>query len=367
LWNPTTQRQVAVLQQPQTGASNEDLAFSHDGRRFAASNANSIHIWDLAKADEKTTLTGHEGAVPCAAFHPDGQSLVTGGKDNQLLTWDPKTGAPKGALSLGKAGQALAFLPGGEILAVGCMGGASAAPLRLIETRTHETLHRLDPGIGDVHSLASARGRETSLLAACGATGVVLWKVSQGRAKEMNEVMRLNREWCLSTALNNSGTFLVWSQNDWNLQAWDIQAGQPHPLSAPPMFSGWHGVSFLPNGRSIAYVSKSGQLQIWDVVDDRHVNAIGSPQTFNAPHMAVSRDGKWLAALAQPDAVSIWNLPMRKQAFVLRPESGNIWSLAWDPTGDHLAVGQSDGGLSVWHLPKLQTKLAKLGLQWQER
>ncbi|HEX6962096.1 MAG TPA: hypothetical protein VF175_09535, partial [Lacipirellula sp.] len=129
---------------------------------------------------------------------------------------------------------------------------------------------------------------------------------------------------------------------------------------------GWHGVSFLPDDRSIAYVSKSGRLEIWDVAADRRVDSIGSPRTFNAPHMAVSVDGKWVAALVQADAVSIWHLPTRRQAFTFRPESGNVWSLAWDSTGDRLAVGQSDGGLAVWHLAKIQTKLAESGLQWQE-
>jgi WD40 repeat protein len=132
------------------------------------------------------------------------------------------------------------------------------------------------------------------------------------------------------------------------------------------MFSGWHGVAFLPDGQSIIYVSKSGVAEIWNVADDRHVGSLGEPRTFNAEHLAVSPNGKWLAALTQQDAFSIWHLPSRKHVFSMRPEAASIWSLAWDGSSEHLAVGQSDGGLAVWSLPKIQDKLAKYGLQWQE-
>ena len=98
---------------------------------------------------------------------------------------------------------------------------------------------------------------------------------------------------------------------------------------------------------------------------DRHVDTFGEPGTFNAPHIALSPDGKWLAALTQPDSVAIWHVPTKSHVFSLRPEAGTVWSLAWDPTSKELAVGQSDGGLAVWHLLKIQQKLAESGLAWE--
>jgi WD40 repeat protein len=133
------------------------------------------------------------------------------------------------------------------------------------------------------------------------------------------------------------------------------------------MNQGWHGVSLLPDGQSIIYVSKTGVAEVWNVKEDRQLSTFGEPGTFNAPEVALSPDGKWFAALTLPDTVSIWHRPTGKLVFSLRPEAGTVWSLAWDPSSQQLAVGRSDGGLAVWHLPIIQEKLAASGLRWQEK
>jgi WD40 repeat protein len=124
-------------------------------------------------------------------------------------------------------------------------------------------------------------------------------------------------------------------------------------------------LTYLPDGRSILYVANTGVVEVWDVAKNRRVATIGEPDTFAAPHIALSFDGNWLAALTQQGTVSIWHRPTAQHLFSLRPETGSVWSLAWDPSGQHLAVGQSDGGLAVWHLPRIQQKLAESGLEWQ--
>jgi WD40 repeat protein/tRNA A-37 threonylcarbamoyl transferase component Bud32/ribosomal protein S27E len=365
IWNSVTNRQLAVLQQAQTGASNEELAFSADGTHFVASNADSIYIWDLTQASERTMMAGHEGGIPSAVFHPSGQILATTGKDDQLRFWDPTTGRNLGTIDLGKAGQALAFSPDGALLAVGCMGGSDAPFLRVVDVATHKTVFETDPNIRDIHSLAWVETESGSYLSACGHSGVVLWNVATTQPFRMDEVFRRDSRWCLATALSATSNALVWSHDDWRVEAWDFGASRALPLHAPGMLSGWHGLAFLPDGKSMIYVSKRGDAEIWNIKTDRRVTSLGEPGMFRAPHIAVSPDGQWFCALTEPDAVSIWHLPTRKHVYSLRPESGTVWSLAWDRSSEHLAVGQSDGGLAVWHLPRIQARLAAEGLPWQ--
>jgi WD40 repeat protein len=53
------------------------------------------------------------------------------------------------------------------------------------------------------------------------------------------------------------------------------------------------------------------------------------------------------------------------QVFSLPQESGPIWSLAWSPDGERLAVGLSDGGLEIWNVARIQAELAGIGLVWR--
>jgi WD40 repeat protein len=365
LWNAAMQRQLATLTNPRRGAARDDLSFSADGTHLAVSNANSVHIWNLTSAKEKTVLTGHAGGIPCAAFHPDGQLLATGGKDDEVRLWDPHSGRLIEAVNFEEAVQSLAYSRDGQLLAVGCMGASGAPHLRLIDMRTKTVVHEAAPPIGQVHSLFWAQSSAGRRLAGCGSAGVALWEVPANKPLRLETKLELSRNWCLATVVDPAARFVVWAENDSNLKAWDVGAGRELPLHAPRMLQGWHGLCLLPDHESIIYVAQSGAVEVWNVAEDRHVQSIGAPGTFNAPHIALSADGLWLAALMQPDSVSIWHRPTGRRLFSLRAETDNVWSLAWDASGEHLAVGQSNGGLAVWHLAKIQAKLAELGLQLQ--
>jgi WD40 repeat protein/tRNA A-37 threonylcarbamoyl transferase component Bud32 len=366
IWNSVTNRQLATLQNVRRAPSREDLAFSADGKHLAASNASSIQIWDLTRADEKIVLTGHEGGIPSATFHPDGQQLATGGKDDKLRFWDPLSGRLIRTIALGEAAQSLAFTADGGMLAVGSMGRLEANHLKLIDARSNEIRHETNLGLGQMHSLAWADRPDGKYLSACGSTGVGLWRIKSVSPVIIEEVLKLDRTRCLATILNADGSTMVWAQNDSNLHTWDITAAREKLLHAPPMIQGWHGIAFLPDKESIIYISKPGIAQIWSVKDDRSVASFGEPGMFSAPHIALSPNGDWFAGLTQPDTVAIWHVPTRKHVFSLRPEAGTVWSLAWDVSSTQLAVGQSDGGLAVWHLPRIEIKLSEMGLPWQQ-
>jgi WD40 repeat protein len=366
VWNSVTNRPLATLHHPRQSASRDDLAFSADGTHLASSNANSIQVWNLAKADEKTIMAGHRGGIPCAAFHPDGRLLATGGKDDEVRIWNSSTGQLVQSINLREAVQALAYSPDGQLLAVGCMGRAGAPHLRVFDTQTAEKIYEAGPNSGEIHSLSWAKGAGGDYLAACGPENVTLWRASTGRPLQLEQDFQLDRSRCLSTALGANGQWMVWAENDSQLGAWDVEENQERPLHAPQMLQGWHGVAFLPDGESIVYITKSGVAEVWNVKQDRHVDAVGMPGTFSAPQLALSPDGKWLAAVVQQSMVSVWRMPTKEHVFSVRPDAGTIWSLAWDPSSRQLAVGQSDGGLAVWHLPKIQEKLGESGLRWQD-
>jgi len=370
IWNPATNRQLARLQLPQRTAGEICLAFSEDGKRLFASNSDRIQVWDLKRADEKTVLAGHSGAIPCVAFHPDGQLLATGGKDDEVRFWNPATGRTLGSRNVGEALQTLAFSPDGRLLAVGCMGKTGAPHLRLIDvdSQEKEVIYESALDMGEVLSLAWSEAPDAAYLAASGEYGIEVFKESAGAPPRLESVLKLDRRGfspALATVISRTKGILVWAEEN-RLQAWDLMTGRSAPLHAPDMNQGWNGLALLPDGESIIYVSKAGVAEVWNVRNDHRVATIGEPGTFNAPQIALSPDGKWFAALTQLDTVSVWHRPTGRHLFSLRPEAGAVWSLAWDPTSQHLAVGQSDGSLAIWHLPRIQENLEELSLSWRD-
>jgi WD40 repeat protein len=218
--------------------------------------------------------------------------------------------------------------------------------------------------MGDVFAVAWAGRGDKRLLAASGRYGVALWKAADAAALE--PVMSLPREWCLATTLSADGTWLVWVQDEQAIHAWDVAANREQPIRAPLMMQGWHGIAFMPGTANLVYIAGNGSAEVWNVSGNRRVESFGLPGTFKAPHLAVSPDGLWFAALIEQDRIAVWHLPTKKHVFSLRVDSGAVWSLAWDPSSERLAVGQSDGGLAIWNMPKIEQRLAEFELEWKK-
>ena len=62
--------------------------------------------------------------------------------------------------------------------------------------------------------------------------------------------------------------------------------------------------------------------------------------------------------------MTVWDINKHELLFALPEEPRTIWSLAWSPNRELLAVGSSDGGLVIWNLPKINAELSRIGLGW---
>lgn len=364
LWNTVVNRQVISLELSIADLSLNALAFSRDGGQLAASNARSIQIWQQT-ADERTVLAGHKGGTPCALYSPDGTLLVTGGKDRLVKFWNPGSGELIGKLDLGDDVQALAFSHDGRLLAAGCTGRPRLPHLKLIDVASRTIVFETLVEMGDVHSLSWAETADGPLLAGCGVGGVALWKVINDPTLRLETVLERAAHMCLAIVISSDARYLVWVEEEKYLRGWDIDNQRALVLHAPDVLHGWHGLAFCPSQDAVMYVSAEKVVKVWNIQSDREVRSLGQPGTFGAPYIALSPNGAWLAAMLDPESLSVWYVPQGKHVFSMRPVTGSIWSLAWDHKGEQLSVGQSDGGLAIWHIPRIWEKLDKGGLHWE--
>ncbi|WP_433462604.1 hypothetical protein [Spirillospora sp. CA-128828] len=167
LWNPVTGEHLHTL--PTFGVARA-AAFSPDGTLMAGNGGGRVRLWNPETGEHIHALSTRANAV---AFGPDGTLLATAGNDRVRL-WDPATGEHVG--DLGDSGaDAVAFHPGGRLVATGRSVLWTDAAVRMWDPATGEQISVLDTGADAV-----AFSPDGTLLATADRTDgtVRLWPVT---------------------------------------------------------------------------------------------------------------------------------------------------------------------------------------------
>ena len=113
------------------------------------------------------------------------------------------------------------------------------------------------------------------------------------------------------------------------------------------------GVHLIERGINIGISrvdAKSGSKQSLDMSDAARQNA----------PLAVSTDGKWIAAVTDQRIVRLYNaMTGAYYADLITPRETRILFLAWHPSGDWLAALTEDGYVQVWSLTPWREWIAK--------
>ncbi len=263
-----------------------------DGGHAAYALGDGSLVWDDGARAE-----AHDGAILCAARHPSGDGVITGGDDGRLV-WSRR----------GET-QVLADLPRRWIdsltvsVASGLIAFSSGRDAHVLDAKAGE-FRRVFAHEASVAALAfDPKGRR---LAAATYGGVALW---YARIAEQKPVM------------------LRWA--------------------------GSHvGLIFSPDGRFLVSSMQESALHGWRLADAKDMRMGGYPAKIRS--LAFLGDA-WLATSGANGAV-LWpfvgaNGPMGKQAMEIGwDETALVTRVAGDARGHHLVVGLDDGRIWACHL-----------------
>ena len=98
------------------------------------------------------------------------------------------------------------------------------------------------------------------------------------------------------------------------------------------------------NGQTL--ISVGPDIRFWDVRTRRETNKLSS-RASGERSIALSRDGRRLAAGACDGRITIWDVASRQEVATLEGHEEAVMQLAFTPDGDHL-VSASKDQLRVW-------------------
>jgi WD40 repeat protein len=315
VWDVVSGRWTATLTSPQCRGDDAQILFSPDGKTLAvigAANGDTC-LWDVATRRQAAVMTepnNHSTGVTGGAFSPDGTTLAIGDSNGSIYLWDVASRRQVATLTDparndgGPSVQAVAFSPGGKMLAV-VDGMDDSTYLWDVATR------RL------VATLADDR-----VLKDCGVSmgGVSLAFVGDG-ALAVGDTSGCVYVWDVATAHLVMTLALPVNVLEVNPLFYCSQCsagGMLEPLNAnsvsPPngLFI-WVNLASSRNGEVLATGNDLGYgTGLWSVTGRaaHHIATLTDPggDNVDAPQLAMSPDGSMLAVVDGNGRTYLWQL-----------------------------------------------------------
>jgi WD40 repeat protein len=315
--------------------------------------------------------------VTALVYLPDGQTVIAGGLDGKLRTWDAVSGEKRAQVDGHLEGvYSLALSPDGQTLASG--GGDKLIRLWKVDQLTQQ--RQFEGHDQEVATLALAPDGKTLASGSYDGT-VCLWDVEAGSVRHTLKV-RASKVTSVAFAPDgktlatggvvpvNVRRFRDLNQSD-QVRLWDVDRGQQ--LRALPQRG--QNVLFTPDGRTLISAGLYFQPQIigggFDLDGEMHVDfydrLLNRPRLSLADYwvgLALSRDGRWLATgwggrlhmgsvvyrKQHNEGIHLWETATAKEILSFKLEETAVSVMAFAPDDSQLAVGRNDGTVRFYPL-----------------
>jgi WD40 repeat protein/serine/threonine protein kinase len=345
--------------------------FSPDGQTIASSSHDgSIHLWDATSGRLLFRFRAHENQVRCLAFHPNRRHLVSGSWDGMMKLWDVQN-SHELLVWEHREGRvwSLAFSPDGKWIASGGTGDARRGALIVRDAATGDEVRTLHGPAEDVYGVAFSPDGQR-LAAACKDATVTVWNAKTG---EQQLTFRGHRHavWCVAfspdSRLLATGSGQISKQADIELKIWDARTGQER-VTLRGHTGAVHSLVFSPDGRRLVSGSLDGAVKIWDVSTAQEILTLRG-HFGNVFSVAFSPGGRRIVSASADQRVRVWDgSPLdgepEQGCLTLRGHRDDVNNVMFHPKQARVLVSAgADGTIRLWDARsgKLLHKLAAHG------
>ena len=343
LWDANTHKLIRTLVLDNKSFAFATIAFSPDGKTLASADRdNNIHLWKLQTGLQKSTLTGHKSEVKKLAFSPDGTILASGDWNNIIRLWDLKTEKRKKTL-IEHEGQlnALAFSLDGTTLA----SGGFNQTIHLWDSESGEQKTAFIGHKGAIYTIVFCPDGSTLASGSYDGT-IIFWNTKTG---EQRHTITHTQHQLPMTLLADGKTLA--SQNNGNIMFLNVNTRQIEkrlPLDDPKYTS---IILMSEDGTTLAsgiFSRQHTEMKVWNLHTGIH-QSIFTDSLRSRYSEGLSPDGKTLAIGKTNNTVELWDTHTGKHKATLRKHTGWVSSVAFSPDSRLLATGDHRRTIHLWH------------------
>ena len=143
------------------------IQYHPDGLIMATGvSTGTIQVWDMNSRSVVTEFNEHQDSISAIAFSENGYYMASSGEEGVVKIWDLRKGSCLQSLEMGSPVHSVAFDYSGCYLAAG------ASDLRIMNTKTWETVYRNEEDVNGFYGLSF--GQDAGYLySGCGNRSVV--------------------------------------------------------------------------------------------------------------------------------------------------------------------------------------------------
>lgn len=351
-----------------TGNGYTRVAFSPDGKLLVTGGPESgLNVWDARTGELLRKLKTDTGDILEPVFGTDGRILAVGQRKGRTRLFDPTTGDLLRTFDK-PSSRELAFSPDGTTLAIAYADGSvvlweASSGKRLSEAKTDSK-----------ELIAVCWSPDGKLLATAGGSGrVTLWssrglkplKELQAAARKLHAIRftpdgsqllvagHRNLVWEPKQVPGGPPNYMTRAGVEERVWRWGVRTPSVEPAVLKEVaairghISPVNGVSWSPDGKTLATCSSDRTIRLWDPATGRErVTLLGHTNTI--PGVSWSPDGKTIASAGGDITVRLWNPATGQERASLGGHTSYPRTVAWKPDGELLASGDTDGFIVLW-------------------
>jgi WD40 repeat protein/energy-coupling factor transporter ATP-binding protein EcfA2 len=291
---------------------------------------------------EKNRFPADQEEIKATDFHPDGNSIITGGEDGTIKLWrlsgellkefQAHEGGPLASVN------AVSFSPDGRYIASASEDGTAR-----IWTDSGDEVSVLSGHRGAVKSLDfSSNGQKIATVDSSGE--VFVWDTSGNQLSQLaghqGEVHQVafspdDQKIAIATA---DGTIRVWEASGAQLAQWSGHGGEEV-----------YSIEFSRDGQKLISAGGDKTARIWSLSGQQQLVLEGHRLLVTNASFG---DGDKLVATASDDGTArLWNLDGEELA-VFQGHRGTVWNAKFSPNGAYLITTGRDSTARLWQLTR---------------